>query len=270
MRKEGYCAFGASYTAEAVRALQARWEAFDPADLQTVEAMRAQAHKLQICLTLFRACYPKTRVALWKRRLRRVIRALNALRDTLLLLRWLESLQPPRPYKAGVERARLRLRQHRERLQQILTHAYQQWLHSRAPNEIVGLSRRWIESFSDEPCDADYLQRQWTLFYREQASALEEGTAQSLAVRCGRLQAILDGAAMLQPIGLETSCTKPVAEMLHKLERQRFQAHAQTMLQQLLVQERERTREFTGNLRGFRRIEAGITWLLAQVEEITV
>lgn len=262
MRKEGYCAFGAMRTAEAAQRFQAQMETLDPADLQAIEAARAQAHRLQTCLTLFRACYPATRVALWKRRLRRIVRALNALRDGLLLLQWAQSLQPPRPYAAGVARICLRLRQRQEQFWQTLTQAYGLWRRVHAPNEIVGLSRRWMESFHDEPCDAEYLQRQWTRFYREQASALAEDTTQSLEVRCGRLQAILEGAALLQPLGLPTPCMEPVAETLRKLEAQRFRSYATTTLQRLLERERERTREFAGNLRGFRRIERGIRWLL--------
>lgn len=266
MRKEGYCAFGATRTAEAAQRLQARMETLNPADLQALETAQAQAHRLQTCLTLFRACYPATRVALWKRRLRRIVRALNALRDGLLLLQWAQALQPPRPYAAGVARVCLRLRQRQEQFWQALTRAYGLWQRMHAPNEIVGLSRRWTESFRNEPCDAEYLQQQWTLFYREQASALEEDTAQSLEVRCGRLQAILEGAALLQPLGLSTPCAEPVAETLRKLEAQRFRSYATATLQRLLKQERERTREFAGNLRGFQRIEQGIRWLLEQAD----
>ncbi|MCS6918559.1 MAG: CHAD domain-containing protein, partial [Fimbriimonadales bacterium] len=200
MRKEGYCAFGAQRTVEALEALQATAAHLDARDLEAIGCALEAAHRLQTCLTLFRACYPKARVALWKRRLRRLIRALNALRDDGRLIQQLETLAPPSEYRRGVQRALLRLRQRAETHAHTLQNAWRHWHAAHAPNEIHGLSQRWMESFSGEPPDLEYAQRQWRLFHREQASALEEGTTQSLEVRCGRLRALLEGAALLQPL----------------------------------------------------------------------
>ncbi|MCX7926445.1 MAG: CHAD domain-containing protein [Fimbriimonadales bacterium] len=267
MRKEGYCAYGAARTSETVQALQAGISASTGDDLQSVEAALTAAHRLQTCLTLFRACYPKTRVALWKRRLRRLIRALNAQRDALRLIEWIHALSPSREHKVGIQRALLRLTQELDTRQSRVQDVWRQWLDSRAPNEILGLSRRWIEAFGDEPCDCDFAQRQWTLFARAQQSALEEGSAQSLAVRCGRLRALIEGCALLEPLmgcKLETAW----AESYETLERARWKSDTCQLLSDLLERERALTTRYAGHLRGFTRLRRGWEWLIQQLTSL--
>lgn len=266
MRKEGYCAFGARQTVEAAGALQAQLGNLIAGDLPALEGALHAAHRLQTYLTLFRPCYPKTRVALWKRRLRRLIRALHALRNDERLIQQLKTLSPPREYQAGVQRALLRLRQRAEAHTQTLQNAWRHWQTSRAPNEIRGLSTRWLESFSDEPLDIEYAQQQWRQFYREQVSALEVDKAQSLEVRCGRLRALLEGAEILQPLCLELSDLSTVQERLCELETQRFQQHAQQVLKAIAENEREQMVRYAGSSRGYTRIRRGIEWASLQIE----
>ncbi len=266
MRKEGYCAYGAARTSEATQALQAAMGVLAGDDLRTVESALEAAHRLQTCLTLFRACYPKTRVALWKRRLRRLIRLLNAQRDLLRLIEWAQTLTPPQEYKAGVRRALLRLTQHVEAQRIKLQHAWRQWLDSRAPNEISGLSRRWTESFGDEPCDCDYAQRQWTLFVREQQPALEDDSAQSLEVRCGRLRALIEGSELLQPL-LRCQPESEWRAQHEVLERRRWQEHSKHTLEELLEREVVLRQWTEGHLRGFARLRRGWEWLIQQTDQ---
>jgi molybdopterin-guanine dinucleotide biosynthesis protein A len=120
MRREGFLAYGARQMTECVCALEACLSALAPDDLRAVEDALAAAHRLQTCLTLFAKGYPSPRVALWKRRLRRIVRALNALRDCLRLAEWIAAQQPPPECVAGVRRALLRLRQRAETLHQTL------------------------------------------------------------------------------------------------------------------------------------------------------
>lgn len=75
MRREGFLAYGARQMTECVCALEACLSALAPDDLRAVEDALAAAHRLQTCLTLFAKGYPSPRVALWKRRLRRIVRA---------------------------------------------------------------------------------------------------------------------------------------------------------------------------------------------------
>lgn len=265
MRKEGYCAFGAHQTVQAAETLQAQLENLLAGDLSALACALEAAHRLQTCLTLFRPCYPKTRVALWKRRLRRLIRALHALRDDERLIQQMETLAPPREYKMGVQRALLRLRQRMEAHLQTLQNAWRRWQADRAPNEIRGLSKRWLESFSDEPPDLQYAQRLWQLFHREQASALEDDTTQSLEVRCGRLHALLESAEILQPLCLEMPDLEPVRTRLNELETQRFRQHAQRVLEAIAENEREQMARYAGSLRGYTRVRKGIEWATQQV-----
>ncbi|MDW8106854.1 MAG: hypothetical protein RMK45_05175 [Armatimonadota bacterium] len=265
MRKEGYCAFGAEQVVQAVQSLQQAMESLEPHNIQTVARAQQDAHQLQTCLTLFRGCYPKTRVALWKRRLRRVIRALNALHDTLRLAQWVQSLSPPVVARAGVARALLRLRQQADAQAKVLQRAWHRWLATHAPNELIGLSRRWRESFVSEPPDCAYVQRVWQLFHREQVSALELGTGQSLEVRCGRLRALIEAHTLLQPL-LGAGAGDALEAEWCALEAMRFRQYALQTLAALQETERERTLNHTGNLRGFSRIQRGLQWLVEQAQ----
>ncbi len=265
MRKEGYCAFGARQTADAAQALQRVMTEFDARDTAALEDALHAAHRLQTCLTLFRGCYPKTRIALWKRRLRRIIRALNALRDHHQLIQRLESLTPPPEHRRGVQRARLRVRQRAETHAAALQSAWQQWLTAHAPHQIQGLSKRWVESFGEEPIDAAYLERQWRQFSREQASALEADTRQSLEVRCGRLRAWLEGACLLHPLTPLGRDEQPIREALRRLESERWAQQAQRTLHAIAESEREQMQRYAGNLRGYTQLRRGIEWAMHQI-----
>jgi hypothetical protein len=265
MRREGFLAYGARQVTECVCALEACLSALAPDDLRAVEDALAAAHRLQTCLTLFAKGYPSPRVALWKRRLRRIVRALNALRDCLRLAEWIAAQQPPPECVAGVRRALLRLRQRAETLHQSLLRASQRWHDDHIPNEITGLSRRWAQSFGDEAVDADYALQVWQRFRREQLAALES-PASSLAVQWGRVRAVLEACDLLAPLGLPLECPDDLQARYDALDAQRFREEAARLLADLLHQERERTLQHAGNLRGFGRIRKGWEWLIAQTD----
>ena len=264
MRREGFLAYGARRTTECVCALEACLSALAADDLRAVEEALRAAHRLQTCLTLFAKGYPSPRVALWKRRLRRIVRALNALRDCLRLAEWVAAQQSPPECAAGVRRALLRLRQRAETLRETLLRAWQRWHADRIPNEITGLSKRWVQSFSDEGVDPDYALRVWRLFRREQLAALES-PAPSLAVQCGRVRALLEACDLLAPLGLSLECPDDLQARYETLDAQRSRAEARRLLRELLQGERERALQYAGNLRGFGRIQKGWEWLMGQL-----
>ena len=264
MRREGFLAYGARQTTECVCALHARLSTLAPDDLRAVEGALAAAHRLQTCLTLFAKGYPSPRVALWKRRLRRIVRALNALRDCLRLAEWIAAQQPPPECVAGVRRALLRLHQRAETLHQTLRQAQQRWRDDHIPNEIKGLSRRWIQSFGDEAVDADYALLVWRRFRREQLAALES-PASSLAVRCGRVRAVLEACDLLAPLGLPLECPDDLQARYDALDAQRFRDEAHRLLRELLQGERERALQYAGNLRSFGRLQKGWEWLMEHI-----
>ncbi|GIV06385.1 MAG: hypothetical protein KatS3mg016_1960 [Fimbriimonadales bacterium] len=267
MRKEGYCAYGAQRTGEAVQALQESMSALAVTDREAVERALSAAHRLQTCLTLFRVCYPKTRIAFWKRRLRRLLRALNKQRDLLRTIEWIRTLTPPHECRAGVRRALLRLTQQAEAHADSLQQFWHEWLRSCAPNEILGLSQRWRESFDDEPWDRDFAQQQWTLFAREQVSALHDDTGQSLAVRCGRLRTLIEGCALLQPL-LDCQPDSVWRERYAMLEHLRWKEETQQTLERLLMHEAILMLWLVGNRRGLSRIRKGWEWLIQAFDEV--
>lgn len=266
MRKEGYCAYGARRTREAVQALQVQMDALAGNQRDAITRALGAAHHLQTCLTLFRVCYPKMRVAFWKRRLRRLLRALNKQSDFLRTIEWINTLVPPPACRAGVRRALLRLTQQAEAQADTIRQSWHEWLSSCAPNEILGLSRRWIESFADEPCDRAFAQHQWTLFAREQSSALQDDTGQSLAVRCGRLRTLLEGCALLQPL-LDCQPDNVWRELYDTLEHLRWQEETKQALERLWMLEATATLWLLGHQRGLSRLRKGWEWLIQALDE---
>lgn len=260
MRKEGYCAYGARRTCEAVQALQEQMGALAGDNRDSVERALSAAHQLQTCLTLFRACYPKTRVAFWKRRLRRLLRALNKQRDLLQTIEWMRMLMPPQECRAGVRRALLRITQQAEAHINKIQQFWHEWLSSCAPNEILGLSQRWIESFADEPYDRAYAQQQWTLFAREQVSALHDDTGQSLAVRCGRLRTLMEGCELLHPL-LDCQPESAWRERYETLEHLRWKEETKQTLETLFTLEAAVMLWLVGSRRGLSRLHKGWEWL---------
>lgn len=266
MRKEGYCAYGATRTCEAVQRLQEQMSAFAGDDRSSVESALSAAHQLQTCLTLFRVCYPKTRVAFWKRRLRRLLRVLNKQRDFLQTIEWIETLTPPQECRAGVRRALMRVAQQADAQTDKIRRFWHDWLNSHAPNEILGLSRRWIESFADEPCDRAFAQQQWTLFAREQLPALEDDTEQPLEVRCGRLRTLIEGCELLQPL-LGCQPERVWRERYETLERLRWQTATKQQLETLLMLDAILTIWLVGHRRGLSRIRPGWEWLIRAIDD---
>jgi len=264
MRREGFLAYGARQTIENLHGLQACMATLVADDLQTVERTLDSAHRLQTCLTLFAKGYPTPRVAFWKRRLRRMVRALNALRDCLRLHQWVAAQQPPPAFKAGVQRARLRLRQRAQRCHETLLLAWQRWNRAHLPNEIEGLSRRWIRSFGGEPVDIEHALMQWRLLQHEHQAALRS-PAPSLAIRCGRLRALQEAHDLLTPLQLPLEYPDNLQAHLEILDAQRFHAAALCLLREMLAEERAQTLQYAGSLRGFRRIESGWEWLIEQL-----
>jgi len=91
--------------------------ATDPED---IHRMRVASRRLRIRLRLFIDYLPEKKARFWRRRLRRLTRALGEARDAdvqlIFLSGYLETLTNERE-RAGVERLMLRIRQQRQRLQ---------------------------------------------------------------------------------------------------------------------------------------------------------
>lgn len=247
MRKDGYCAHGAGL-------VLARLERLHSGD-------REELFRLQVCLNLFQTCYPPTRIAYWKRRIRRGLRALNALHDHQQLLHWVARQSPSPAERSGVRRVQLRLSQQLERLQLQAESAWQSLLDSHTLNEIRGLSQRWVELHSAEaPCPA-YTEREWTRFVREHLPALHSETM-ALESRWGRLHALVVGAELM---GIAVPCEWLAAyqTVAHK----RFIQSAQRILQSLWEAEQTYAQQYYGHTRALSRLQAGWEFLQKHVEE---
>ncbi|HQP31474.1 MAG TPA: CHAD domain-containing protein [Deltaproteobacteria bacterium] len=109
---------GLAEQAEAIRdAVPGVRLAKDPED---IHRMRVASRRLRIRLRLFEDDLPKRKARFWRRRLRRLTRALGEARDADVQLAFLDAYLAGLPEgreRAGVERLRLRIRRQRSRLQ---------------------------------------------------------------------------------------------------------------------------------------------------------
>lgn len=225
--------------------------------LNEVERARRAAVRLQACLTLFAPCFPPLRIAFWKRRLRRLIRALNALSDHLHLM---ASIQ------AG-SRLHLRLQQRIENLQEKAQQAWERLHREHIPNEIRGLAkRRQARGKLQEADDTlkEYARARWRELARVNLKGEPAGpAAQSklpfnshpVEVCWGRWQLMVEVAKMLAPLLQEELPMQTLQAHYRELSKQRFRARAVELLMQLKEAERALTLHYQGHLRGFRRIE---------------
>jgi hypothetical protein len=251
MNRQGFCAYGAEQLLALLPVLE------QPLELEKLEVIRGAAVRLQACLTLFAPCFPPTRLAFWKRRLRRLIRALNALRDHQRLLQLIPK-----------GRVRLRLQQ---RIEMQLSKAQQAWQRIQSDyvlNEIRGLSQRLyrlhpqttpegLHSTAQPSEIADYARARWQALWRTNLKSLESG-GQNAGVRWGRLQLMLTVAQMLAPLLPDEIPLDRLQACYQQLDAERFRERARTLLTELKEQERQLTLHYRGSLRGFRPIERGV------------
>lgn len=121
---EGYCILGAEALLKRLKALRREIDGVRHGeDIEHVHRMRVASRRLRAAFQLFQECLPQDRVKEWRRRIRRITRALGAARDADVQIEFLHAFFEQMDdgvsrCKPGVRRILLRLRQEREALQQ--------------------------------------------------------------------------------------------------------------------------------------------------------
>lgn len=121
---EGYCILGAESLLKRLKALRREIDGVRHGeDIEHVHRMRVASRRLRAAFQLFQECLPQDRVKEWRRRIRRITRALGAARDADVQIEFLQAFleqmdDEASRCKPGVRRVLLRLRQEREALQQ--------------------------------------------------------------------------------------------------------------------------------------------------------
>jgi CHAD domain-containing protein len=96
---------------------------------ECVHRMRVASRRVRNAMGLFETVLPPRRFPKWLKRIKRVTQSLGAARDTDVQIAFLDSLlkglagPEARLYRPGIETVRLRLTQHRQRLQDKVTQA---------------------------------------------------------------------------------------------------------------------------------------------------
>jgi CHAD domain-containing protein len=124
MPDEGYCLLGAESLLKRIKALRHEIDGVRHGqDIEYIHRMRVASRRLRAAFALFQECLPQDRVKEWRRRIRRITRALGAARDADVQIDFLQTFLQQMDdsisrCKSGIRRILLRLQQEREDHQQ--------------------------------------------------------------------------------------------------------------------------------------------------------
>ncbi len=248
--------------------------------VEAVHKARVACRRLRTALQAGRrGLIPRKRARRWLRRLRRLARVLSPVRDVDVQLQTLGAHMDRlrgTPHQSGVERLALRLRQQRERLQQpmlqgvarfrkrktlaeMITWAHEKRARKSPPGRRGGLSARVGKRIARR---LDQV--------LEQSSSLRDPEDQqghhALRVAVKRLRYTMEiwQPALDGHIGAALDTCHRLQELLGTIHDCDILG---VRLDQFLEQERQRTEEYFGHLRSFRRIERAIEAYRRQLQQ---
>lgn len=279
-----YGLFGTEVLLKHLQALTQEIEGVRQAqDIECIHKMRVASRRLRSALALFQDSLPPKKFPVWQKQVRRITRALGAARDTDVqidfLVQFLGNLAdveaaPGVPaYHVGVERLVLRLRQRRAQLQADVMSALDRFESSRLADEMgLWLRQNLVRARLNHTSARSpyvYAQAYTTISLRlEEFLAYEsyvyrpECVAELHASRIAakRLRYTMEAFAPLYPDELQEPlrAARDVQDMAGEIHDCDVWVQ---YLPQFLEQERQRTLEYFGHTRPFRRFVPGILYL---------
>ncbi len=273
---EGACVFGAGVLLKHRNALAKEIEDVQEgsADTDPVHDARVASRRLRATIPLFADCLPSKKTKKWLKRLKKVTRALGDARDTDVQLAWLRKVYgrlPDPQCKPGVSRLMLRLRQKRETLQAPLSKAMQKLSESgvldqmeaeftplagQAENVYMYTPALYQHSFQNISGRLDtFLSYEEIIYQPDKVAELHQ-----MRIAAKWLRYTMETFAPLYAEQL-----KPYLEAVRAVQDLLGEIHDsdvwQAFLPQFLEEERQRTIEYFGRERPFRRFIAGIQYL---------
>ncbi len=273
---EGACVYGAGVLLKHLEDLEKEMDGVREGsqDIDPVHDARVASRRLRATLPLFEDCLPSKKAKKWLKKIRKVTSTLGDARDTDVQLEWLRKFQnklPDKKYQPGVTRLILRLGQKREKLQAPLSTAMEKLNDSRMLNDMAGALQPAAERGEE------------VYIY---TPALYQHSFQSVT---GRLDALLafdaivdqpDKVTELHQMRIAAKWLRYTMETFAPLYADQLQAYIQAVKstqdqlgeihdcdvwQQFLAcfqeEERQRTRDYFGHERPFKRLVEGIQYL---------
>jgi len=245
-------------------------------DIECIHRMRVASRRMRSALEQFKVCLPAKHFPIWEKEVRKVTRALGAARDTDVQLERLAAFTKnsagPRE-QPGLKRLSLRLRQRRTALQVKVIKA----LDSMEKDDVFGdMEQRLRPTLEKQPQTYLYSPSIYAQAYESISTQLdgflayEEFVSQpecieelhALRIAAKRLRYTMEIFAALYPGELKEplqACRK-AQDLLGDLHDSDVWV---AMLPQFLVDERQRTQDYFGNLNGYFRLIPGIECFLA-------
>lgn len=244
-------------------------------DIECLHRMRVASRRLRTALRAFADCLPHRPLAVWRREVRRITRALGDARDLDVQLEFLGTCRPARSvYRPGLARLRLRLAQRRAKLQRRVVRRLDEF-------EAVGVAESMRDRLSGIANPAARSAALGRRAEREIAAHLDELLSFQPYVSDPRR------VAELHQMRIAAKHLRYSLELFRPLFAGRFerQIDAAKDIQQKLGElhdadvwrellprfaerERERTEKFFGSARPFARLLPGIEWLMRRVSRL--
>jgi CHAD domain-containing protein len=278
-----YALFGAEVMFKRLQALtQESGGVRQAEDIEYIHRMRVASRRLRAVLDLFKDTLPRKKFVEWEKQVRRITRALGAVRDTdvqiVALDECLGRLTEPRN-RPGMERLKLRLQQRRARLQAEVLKALDSWEASSLADDMTqSMHRTVVQARLNQVAPVSPLVFQ--LAHSHISMRLEEFLAYEYCVHQPEL---LDELHAMRIAAKRLRYTLEIFVPLYEDElKEPLKAirEAQDLLGEIhdcdiwaqylphyLDKERARAVEYFGNGRAFGRLEAGLRYFQKDREE---
>jgi CHAD domain-containing protein len=254
-------------------------------DLECLHQARVASRRLRAALSTFRDCWPGKTFRKWRKQMRQFTVALGPARDIDVQVQYIQRTladlpEDKRPCQAGVARLLLRLRQRRESLQPRVVRALDSVEGSGVLKEMRSATERVLTGQEDDPTSAasafvfaqarEHIVRRLYKLMGYQGSLADPGDRQrhhQMRVAAKRLRYTME---LFKPAYRDTmdETLAAVKEMQTLLGAVHDSDVWTEDLQRFRDLEQERTRQYFGHSRPFKRLAPGIDYLLKHQQEV--
>jgi len=254
-------------------------------DVECLHQARVASRRLRAALSTFRDCWPGRTFRKWRKQIRQFTVALGPARDIDVQVQYIQQIladlsEDRRPCRAGVARLLLRLRQRREALQPRVIRALDRLEDSGVLKEMRSATDQVLAGQEDNPTLAasafafaqarEHIVRRLYKLMGYQGSLADPGDQRRhhrMRVAAKRLRYTME---LFKPVYQDTvdetiAAVKQVQTLLGAVHDSDVWTED---FQRFREEEQERTREYFGHSRPFKRLGPGIDYLLAHQQEV--
>ena len=254
-------------------------------DVECLHQARVASRRLRAALSTFRDCWPGRTFRRWRKQIRQFTVALGSARDMDVQVQYIQEIlaelpEDKRPCRAGVTRLLLRLRQRREALQPRVIRALDRLESSGVLKEMRSATDQVLTGQQDNPTFTasafvfaqarEHIVRRLYKLVGYQGSLADPGDQQRhhrMRVAAKRLRYTME---LFKPAYQDTvDETIAAVKQMQTLLGAVHDSDIWTVdLQTFRDKEQERTRQYFGHSRPFKRLAPGIDYLLEHQKEV--